>query len=90
FVSHSMEDVAKLCGRVLVLNKGRAAMCGTISEVYSRGAELKKMGLNVPQITEIFLKLKENGIDCKTNVFTVEQGEEELKRLLKKEKNYDQ
>lgn len=84
FVSHSMEDVAKLCSKVLVMNKGRVAMFGTVREVYSKGAELKAMGLNVPQITEIFLKLKESGINCKTDVFTVEQGEKELERLLGK------
>jgi len=82
-VSHSMEDVAKICGRVLVMNKGRVAMYGSVSSVYSRGAELKEMGLNVPQITEVFLKLKESGIDCRTDIFTVEQGEQELCRLLK-------
>lgn len=83
FVSHSMEDVAKLCSKVLVLNKGEVAMYGSVASVYSRGAELREMGLNVPQITEIFLKLKDKGVNCKTDIFTVEQGEAELKRLLK-------
>ena len=68
FVSHSMEDVAKLCG--------------SVNEVYSHGDELKKMGLNVPEITDIFLKLKASGIDCRTDIYTVEQGVEEYKRLL--------
>ena len=80
-VSHSMEDVAKLCSRVLVMNKGRLAMQGTVDEVYSHGDELKQMGLNVPEITDIFLKLKASGVDCKTNIYTVEQGVEEFKRL---------
>lgn len=82
-VSHSMEDVAKICSRVLVMNKGKAAMFGSVASVYSNGAELKEMGLNVPQITEVFLKLKESGIDCRTDIFTVDQGEQELHRLLK-------
>lgn len=82
-VSHSMEDVAKICSRVLVMNKGKAAMFGSVASVYSNGAELKEMGLNVPQITEVFLKLKESGIDCRTDIFTVDQGEQELRRLLK-------
>lgn len=81
-VSHSMEDVAKLCSRVLVMNNGEVAMSGTVSEIYSRGKELREIGLNVPQITEIFLKLKENGVDCRTDIYTVEQGEAELRRLL--------
>ncbi len=81
FVSHSMEDVAKICEKVLVMNKGGVAMYGTVPEIYSRGAELKEMGLNVPQITEVFLSLKERGVPCKTDVFTVEQGVAELERL---------
>ena len=82
FVSHSMEDVARLCSRVLVLNKGEVAMCDTVPRVYSRAQELRDMGLNVPQITDIFLKLKQSGINCSTEIFTVEQGVSELKRLL--------
>lgn len=84
-VSHSMEDVAKLCTKVVVMNKGKVAMSDTVKEVYSHAQELKDMGLNVPQVTEIFLKLKENGINCKTDIFTVEQGCAELARLFKKE-----
>ena len=82
FVSHSMEDVAKLCSKVLVLNKGEVAMCDTVPKVYSRAQELRDMGLNVPQITDVFLKLKQSGINCSTEIFTVEQGVSELKRLL--------
>lgn len=81
-VSHSMEDVAKLCSRVIVMNHGRLAMQGSVDSVYSRGEELKQMGLNVPEITDIFLKLKASGIDCKTNIYTVEQGVKEINRLL--------
>ncbi len=81
FVSHSMEDVAKICSRVLVMNKGSVAMFGDVDSVYSHGDELKKMGLNVPEITDIFLKLKASGVDCKTNIYTVEQGVQEFKRL---------
>lgn len=81
FVSHSMEDVAKICSRVLVMNKGSVAMFGDVDSVYSHGDELKKMGLNVPEITDVFLKLKASGVDCKTNIYTVEQGVQEFKRL---------
>ena len=81
FVSHSMEDVAKIANNVLVLNSGKAAMYGTVDEVYSQGDELKQMGLNVPEVTDVFLKLKSMGIDCKTNIYTVEQAKIEFKRL---------
>lgn len=56
-------------------------MYGTVDEVYSHGDELKAMGLNVPEITDIFLKLKAQGVNCRTNIYTVEQGVAEIKDL---------
>ncbi|MGN0516590.1 ATP-binding cassette domain-containing protein, partial [Eubacterium sp.] len=85
FVSHSMEDVAKIADRVMVFNDGKVAMFGTVDEVYSRGRELKQIGLNVPEITDVFLKLKDLGIDCRTDIYTVEQGIKEFQRLKNKE-----
>lgn len=85
-VSHSMEDVAMLCSKVLVMNKGRVAMYGSVSEVYSHGEELKEMGLNVPQITDVFLKLKASGVACRTDIFTVEDGVKEINRLFSAKK----
>lgn len=85
-VSHSMEDVAKISDRVLVMNRSKVAMFGTVPEVYSRGDELKEMGLNVPEITDIFIKLNKMGIPCRTDIFTVQQGVDEFRRLkMKKE-----
>lgn len=81
FVSHSMEDVAKIASKVLVLNNGKAQMYGTVDEVYSRGSELKSMGLNVPEITDVFLKLRDMGVNCNTNIYTIEQAKSEFKRL---------
>ncbi len=81
-VSHSMEDVARVCSKVIVMNKGELAMYGTVSEVYSHGQELYDMGLNVPQVTQIFLRLKELGVNCRTDIYTLEQGEAELKKLI--------
>lgn len=87
FVSHSMEDVAKIADRVLVFNDSKVAMFGTVDEVYSRGKELKKMGLNVPEVTEAFLKLHDMGIGCRTDIYTVEQGIEEFNRLKSKKED---
>lgn len=84
-VSHSMEDVAKICTKVIVMNKGEVAYYGSVDEVYSHSSELREMGLNVPQVTEIFLKLKEKGVNCNTNIYTVTQGIAELKKLLGEE-----
>ena len=79
-VSHSMEDVARLTDRLLVMNGSRLAMDGTPSEVFSRAQELLAMGLNIPQVTQVFLKLKKLGLDVK-NVYTMEQAVAEIVRL---------
>ncbi len=81
-VSHSMEDVAKIADRVLVLNNSEVAMFGTVAEVYSGSAELSEMGLSVPQITKIFSALRERGFAVSDSVFTVEQGVSELMRFF--------
>ena len=81
-VSHSMEDVAKTADRVLVLNRSRVAMFGTVPEVYSRTDELEEMGLSVPQITKIFRALHDRGFDVSPSVFTVNQGADELIRYF--------
>ena len=81
FVSHSMEDVAKIADRVLVLNKGEVAMFGDVREVYSHGRELQEMGLNVPEITDVFLRLHDMGVDCRTDIFTLDDAKAEFARL---------
>ncbi len=83
-VSHSMEDIAEMADRVIVMNKSSVAMQGSVDEVYSRGDELREMGLNVPEITEIFAKLRAKGIDVPANVYTVEQGAEILRNLMER------
>ncbi|MEG1614511.1 MAG: AAA family ATPase, partial [Oscillospiraceae bacterium] len=83
-VSHSMEDVAKMATKVLVMNKSKVAMYGTVDEIYSKSDEIIKMGLDVPQITRVFMRLVECGVDIKKNIYTVEQGKQELARLLGK------
>ena len=85
FVSHSMEDVARLCSTVIVMNQGRCEMHGTASEIYSQPDALSAIGLNVPQITRIFLALKARGFDVRTDVLTARQGRDETLRLLGKE-----
>ena len=83
-VSHSMEDIAEIADRVIVMNNSSVAMNGTVDEVYSRGEELRKMGLNVPEVTEIFAKLRLKGIDVPANVYTVEQGAAILRNLIER------
>ena len=82
-VSHSMEDVARLADRVLVMDHGRVAMLDTAAGVFSRAEELEAMGLTVPAVTRVMLCLRRAGIPVGTDVYTVEQAQERLLPLLK-------
>ena len=79
-VSHSMSDVARLAQRLLVMNNASLAMDGTPTEVFSRAQELMDMGLDIPELTHMFLKLQQMGIPV-NQVYTVEQAIAEIKRL---------
>ena len=79
-VSHSMEDVARLTDRLLVMNGSKLAMDGKPAEVFTHAEELVSMGLNIPQVTQVFLHLKKMGLDV-ANVYTIEQAVSEIKRL---------
>lgn len=82
-VSHSMEDVARVADRVLVLDHGRVAMLEPVETIFSRAAELEAIGLSVPAVTQVFAKLHAAGVPVARSVFTVEQAHAELQRLLK-------
>jgi ABC-type cobalt transport system, ATPase component len=79
-VSHSMEDITRYADKVMVMQGGNIAMFDTTEQVFSRADELLSMGLAVPQITQIFLKLKEMGIDIVTDVYTMDYAVKELKK----------
>ncbi len=70
-VSHSMEDIAKFADQVLVLSGGRIAMYDDTDKVFARAPELLELGLSVPEVTKIFLRLREMGLDIDTDVYTV-------------------
>ena len=79
-VSHSMDDVARLTDRLLVMNGSHLSMDGTPAEVFARAEELVAMGLNIPQVTRVFLRLREKGLDVEP-VYTIEQAVESLKKV---------
>ena len=79
-VSHSMNDVARLADRLLVMCDARLAMDGTPGDVFEHAQELLDMGLDIPEITRVFLKLQQKGLPVK-QVYTMEQAVAELKRL---------
>ena len=79
-VSHSMEDVARLTDRLLVMNGSKLAMDAAPAEVFTHAEELVSMGLAIPQVTEIFLQLRALGVDV-SNVYTIQQAVAEIRRL---------
>ena len=81
-VTHSMDEVAQLADRMLVLNEGTIEMSGTPREVFSHAARLAEIGLSVPQVTALFLRLRELGVDVDPTTFTVEQAVPQLRALL--------
>lgn len=80
-VSHSMEEIASNVSRLIVMNHGKVAMTGAPREVFARAKELISMGLDIPQITQVFLRLRDMGVGVDTSVYTVEQALESLKKL---------
>lgn len=84
-VSHSMEDIARVADKAIVMNKGEVFMYDTVENVFSQGEKLQKIGLNIPQVTKIFIELKQRGIDVPQNVFTLDKAEQILFKLFKKE-----
>ena len=86
-VSHSMEDIAKYANRVLVLHKAGVAMYDTVENVFARAQELLELGLSVPQVTQIFLKLRRMGLDIPTDVYTVPYAVKTIKKALAAKQN---
>lgn len=84
-VSHSMEDIARVADRILVMNKGNAEIIAPKREVFAQGERLEKMGLRVPQITKITQLLQKKGIDLPDGILTVEEAFDSIMALLKKE-----
>lgn len=83
-VSHSMEDIARYARKVLVLNRSGVAMYDDVAKVFSRAEEITRMGLSVPQVTRIFMGLREEGFPVSESVYTMDYAREELLSLLGK------
>lgn len=84
-VSHSMEDVAKLADRILVMNGGEVEMFGTPREIFKKGDRLTEIGLNVPQVTRIADGLRRRGFPIDDGIYTVEEATYCISRILKGE-----
>ncbi len=81
-VSHSMEDVARLVKRLIVMNVGKVFADGTVDEVFSKGSELKNIGLNVPQIHILINELVARGMDIRENIYTVDAAKREIEKYI--------
>lgn len=85
-VSHSMEDVAKIANRVIVMNKGKIALDGTVAEVFKEIDTLENIGLAVPQVTYLIKALRDKGFDISDDIFTIEDAKNALVKILKSDK----
>ena len=81
-VSHSMEDIAKYANRVLVMSHAKLAMYDTVEKVFGHAQELLELGLSVPQVTQIFLKLRQMGLDIPTDVYTMTYAVKTIQKAL--------
>lgn len=84
-VSHSMEDIARVADKIIVMNKSNLVMFDKTKEVFSKGLELEKIGLRVPQITKIMLELREKGFNVPKGILTVDEAMDCISSLLDKE-----
>ena len=85
-VSHSMEDIARYANRVLVMDQRRVAMYDEVEKVFARAPELLELRLSVPQVTKIFLKLREMGLDIATDVYTTPYAVKTVLKALEAKK----
>ncbi|MSS42346.1 energy-coupling factor transporter ATPase [Anaerosalibacter bizertensis] len=86
-VSHSMEDIAKLVNKIVVMSGGQIAMEGTPREVFKNGKELEKLGLGIPQVTDFMRKFKSKGNPVSDDILTIEEAKVELLKYLRRKDN---
>ena len=83
-VSHNMDDIARMSDKVLVMNRGKLVMDGTVAEVFSRDTELKQMGLALPSSMEIISELREKGFDVQGEFFDMDEAADKIAELFKR------
>ena len=83
-VSHSMEDIARVADRVLVMNESKVFLFDETAKVFSHARELEQIGLRVPQVTKIMMKLHDSGYPVDPAVFTLEQAVKEILPLVQR------
>ena len=81
-VSHSMDDVARMVKRLVVIHEGAVVFDDQVKQVFGKAKELADMGLDVPEVMKLMMLLKEKGLDVHEDVLTIEEGQEEILRVL--------
>ena len=80
-VSHSMEDISRIADKILVMNQGNMFAFDKTSNIFSRGEEIEKIGLQIPQVTKIMIELSKRGYNLPTDIYSVEQAVYEILSL---------
>ena len=82
--SHSMDDMAKIAKTIIVMNHGKIEFMGTPREIFNNHApRLREIGLDIPQVLELAIKLKDKGFDIRTDVLTIDEIKEEVLNFMK-------
>ena len=81
-VTHSMEDIAKYADKILIMNSGEVVSYDSVDNTFKDVNMLKNIGLDIPQITKVFFKLRQKGFNIFSNVYTVEDAVDVVKNIL--------
>lgn len=81
-ISHSMEDMAAYCDKILVMNEAKPFLYGTPADVFGKAETLESVGLSVPQVTKLMIELHKRGYPVRTDIYTVAQAKAEVERLI--------
>jgi energy-coupling factor transport system ATP-binding protein len=86
-VSHSMEDIAKLVDRIIVMHRGKVELIGSAREVFKEPEKLESIGLGIPQITNLMKKLKTHNIHLREDILTIEEARDEILKWIRSNRN---
>ncbi|MCT4508689.1 MAG: energy-coupling factor transporter ATPase [Tepidibacter sp.] len=81
--SHSMEDMAKISDKILVMYRGKVDLMSTPRNVFTKGKRLKEIGLGIPQVSELTIKLREKGFDIREDIITLEEAKAEILKCIR-------
>ena len=83
-ISHSMEDIANWCDRIIVMKNGKVFMHGSVEEIFENAEKLFDAGLDVPQITKLFIELKKRGVVGRSDIYTLNYAKKIIEAELEK------